>query len=219
MSDRPLVYASSSAGELPVTISLSPLKFGGDDFTLALLRDATKLHRRLGDATARAHVDALTGLGNRTWLLEQLERRVHGKEPFTLLFVDLVGFKATNDRFGHHIGDEVLQQVGQRLRAAVRDVDVSARLGGDEFVVLLPQVFNTQHVLQRARDLAHQLSGPLQLKTGSHAVRGTIGAALFPTHGTSGAALLQCADQAMYRAKRESLDFCLYGTPPRSLLA
>lgn len=217
MGDRPLVYALARDAEIPVTISLAPVKFGGDDFTLALLRDATKLHRRIGDALARADLDGLTGLGNRSWALRKLEERVQRGEPFALLFLDLVGFKATNDRFGHHVGDEVLRLVAERLRATVRDSDLAARLGGDEFVVLLPQVSEPGLLVQRATELARQLAGPLQLRSGTHAIGATIGAAVFPAQAANAAQLLQCADQAMYRAKREALDFCLYGAAPMML--
>lgn len=93
--------------------------------------------------TQLAHTDPLTGLANRRQLINQLQREYgrarRYRRPLGLLFLDLDGFKAINDRFGHMFGDEVLRHVANTMRAVLRSTDLLARLGGDEFAVLLPE--------------------------------------------------------------------------------
>ena len=217
MSDRPLIQVQTREGEeVPVTISLAPVTFEHETFTLALLRDASKLNHRLGEALAQAETDQLTTLGNRTFALRKLESFVGARAPFALLFLDLVGFKGFNDHYGHHVGDEVLRVVGQRLASAVRSQDLAARLGGDEFVVLMAGLGDGELLLSRAEAISRQLTQPLHVRSVLLPVGVTIGGALFPRHGATAELLLQSADQAMYRAKRAKQDFCLHGTEPRS---
>ena len=213
--DRPLIYAQARDGqEVPVTISLAPLKVGRDLFTLALLRDASTMHHRLGEALLLAETDPLTALGNRAFAQRKLEALAGARAPFAVLFLDLVGFKGFNDHYGHHVGDEVLRVIGQRLSSAVRSLDSAARLGGDEFVVLMAGLSDADLLLARAEAISRHLTQPLQVRSVMMPVGVTIGGALFPRHGATAELLLQSADQAMYRAKREHLDFCLHGAQP-----
>jgi diguanylate cyclase (GGDEF)-like protein len=93
--------------------------------------------------TELAHTDPMTGLANRRWLMEQLGREFSRarryRRPLSLLYLDLDGFKAINDRFGHLFGDEVLTGAGRAMKSVLRSTDLLARIGGDEFVVLLPE--------------------------------------------------------------------------------
>ena len=111
----------------------------------------------------------MTGLANRRWLMEQLGRGVlrarRYRRPLSLLYLDLDGFKAINDRFGHLFGDEVLTSAGRAMKAVLRSTDLLARIGGDEFVVLLPETaiegaYNVTAKLRKALTSYGQQLGP-----------------------------------------------------------
>ena len=127
------------------------------------------LYRQAEQMTDLAHTDPLTGLANRRWLMAQFEREFNRARryfrPLTLLYLDLDGFKAINDRFGHLFGDEVLHGAARAMSAVLRSTDTLARVGGDEFAVLLPETaldgaLNVANKLRRSlAAYSHQL-GP-----------------------------------------------------------
>lgn len=153
-----------------------------------------------------AHHDAVTGLPNRQLLAERardlLGQSVRDGMSAALLYLDLDGFKAVNDRHGHDAGDQVLAAVARTLLESVRSPDVVARVGGDEFVVLLASVNDAQEA-ERAADRIVQRIGELR-EVGSIAVAigASAGVALFPAHGERLEELVSRADAAMYAAKR-----------------
>ncbi len=106
-------------------------------------RSISALNVQAEQMTELAHTDPMTGLANRRWLMEQLGREFSRarryRRPLSLLYLDLDGFKAINDRFGHLFGDEVLTGAGRAMKSVLRSTDLLARIGGDEFVVLLPE--------------------------------------------------------------------------------
>jgi diguanylate cyclase (GGDEF)-like protein len=150
--------------------------------------------------------DPLTNLPNRRVLLESLEAATTMPPPkgrsHAVFLLDLNGFKHVNDRYGHAVGDEVLQAVVTRFRRAARSSDVFARLGGDEFAVLSCNVDET-----RARTIGERFImalGEEVLAGGTtHAIGVAIGASLFPNDGDTVEKVLRHADVAMYRAKAE----------------
>lgn len=152
----------------------------------------------------QAQHDPLTGLAN-LWLLRELTtvalaNAARQRTTAGLLFVDLDGFKAVNDRLGHATGDAVLAQVADRLRAAVRAGDTVARLGGDEFVVLLPDVDDAGEAYLVADRIVEVLRQPLPSPTGPVLLGASVGIALsWPTADID--ELLARADAAMYQAK------------------
>lgn len=150
--------------------------------------------------------DALTGLANRQLLDDVLEhalaRARRSQAKLGVAFVDLNGFKAINDRYGHDVGDQVLLAVASRLIGQVRAGDLVARLGGDEFVLVLEQVGAREDLARRARDIHASLALPLPLADHALTVTGSIGTSLFPDDGETGAELLRRADEAMYRQKK-----------------
>ena len=165
-----------------------------------LFRQNLRAERQL---RAQALTDPVTGLGNRTALVDVLENDVQrlavmGLDAF-LLFIDLDRFKAVNDAFGHPAGDELLQQVADRLRAVVPDALVIARFGGDEFAVVLGGR-DPAFALSEARRLHAALVEPYSLGGTAVAVGASIGVGICQT-GTPVAALLRDADAAMYKAK------------------
>jgi diguanylate cyclase (GGDEF)-like protein/PAS domain S-box-containing protein len=164
-----------------------------------------------------AFYDVLTGLANRRLLLEclkysidlerrddiELERRDDGKQ-LAVLMLDLDKFKNVNDRWGHLAGDELLQQVAQRIKARLRDVDMVARLGGDEFVVVLENITHSEDAARIAKTIIDDLGKPFQLTQSDDVHIGTsIGISLFPEHGKSPQILMDNADAALYQAKAQ----------------
>ena len=150
--------------------------------------------------------DPLTGLANRVLLRDHLERALarHGRAPgaVALLFVDLDDFKQVNDSFGHAAGDQILCQVAERLRAAVRGDDVVGRQSGDEFAVLLDRVLGADEATVAAERILRELRRPIQLGGRVVVVGGSIGIAVASERGSTAEDLLIQADAAMYAAKR-----------------
>jgi diguanylate cyclase (GGDEF)-like protein len=150
--------------------------------------------------------DALTGLPNRTFLLDALARalarmRRDGGHRFAVLFLDLDRFKVVNDSVGHLVGDEMLKQAGERIAGCVRAPDVVARLGGDEFAILLDQIHGPEdsfHVAQRVID---SISQPMHIAGKELFPSASVGIALSNERYRSAEELLRDADVAMYRAK------------------
>ena len=152
-----------------------------------------------------AHHDALSNLPNRLLLgvrLEHAVQRAHrSNRRLAVLFIDLDRFKDINDSLGHQAGDELLQQVAARLRAAVHEDDTVARLGGDEFVVLLEAVPDANAVRRIAERIVDRLTEPFTVRGRPLFVTASVGVSLYPDDATEAEALLQHADAAMYRAK------------------
>lgn len=204
MGSRPVLRAVHRSGRLvPVSISLCNLPLpGGEVVSVAVVHDISLLHTHLDRATLQAQTDALTGLGNRLMLSRQMQADLENERPFGVLLLDLTGFKALYDRFGHAAGDEALRVVGQRLLNLVRETDVAARLGGDEFVLLLDGLSDFDHLEDRALAVAESLARPLRLDGVTVALGVNIGGAAYPAHGDTETSLLGAADRAMYAAKR-----------------
>ena len=184
----------------------------GETLTKAM-RYAVERQRSERRLVRMALSDPLTGLPNRILFADRLEqalaRAARGvsrgrKGPrLMLMFIDLDGFKAVNDRLGHLAGDEVLVEVARRLQQEVRDSDTVARLGGDEFTVLCEGVQSDVGGVALARRLATVLSEPYATEAGEAQLSAAIGIAAAAPLQEDGAGLLRRADAAMYEAKRE----------------
>jgi len=164
--------------------------------------------KRAEEQLARlAQFDALTGLPNRNLFRDRLGQaiaRAHREGWVTAVaFVDLDRFKEINDTLGHGAGDAVLREVGERLRACLREGDTVARLGGDEFTVVLEDVGSLEEAAAVARKMLAAFEAPVALEGKDLFVSGSIGLAAYPEHGSGAEALLQHADTAMYHAKGE----------------
>jgi diguanylate cyclase (GGDEF)-like protein len=156
--------------------------------------------------------DSLTGLPNRTLLVDRLDRSIaHARRTegsCAVLFVDLDRFKEVNDTFGHAAGDRLLQAVADRLRTCVRDEDTVARLAGDEFVILLPHLRASEEVVTVAQRLLEALGQPVTVAEQRLPVAGSVGVAVYPGDGDSAVEVLGSADAAMYRAKQTPGNSC-----------
>ncbi len=151
--------------------------------------------------------DQLTGLPNRTLLLDRLalagQRAArHADKGYAVLFIDLDGFKAVNDTYGHEAGDAVLVEVARRLTSVVRSVDTAARIGGDEFVLLLEDLSEDGAPQVVADRVERALEAPMPFDGQTIRIRGSIGVATSDAGGTEAGSLLRLADEAMYREKR-----------------
>ena len=185
---------------------------------LGLMRLVVRASRRLRrQARTNRHLashDPLTGLPNRQLLrerttaaLKQADRR---RGSVALLLLDLDRFKEVNDTLGHHYGDLLLEQVGPRLNAVIRNVDSIARLGGDEFVILLAELDDPTRATAIAERVVTALSASFLLDEVSVDVEVSIGIAMSPAHGTTFDELLQHADIAMYAAKNAGNGYASY---------
>jgi diguanylate cyclase (GGDEF)-like protein len=166
--------------------------------------------------------DALTSLPNRNLLQERVNRvvrtRARDQGISALFMMDLDRFKEVNDTLGHDSGDQLLMQVGERVRGVLRDTDTVARLGGDEFAVLLP-VTSHEQAVQVATRIQQAMSEPFCICNVLLDINISIGIALFPMHGDDAETLIKRADIAMYQAKREGRGWVVYDTEtdPHSL--
>jgi diguanylate cyclase (GGDEF)-like protein len=161
---------------------------------------------RAGDEARRLSLtDGLTGLWNRRQFelraAQELERATRFGERFSIVIVDLDGFKSVNDSHGHLVGDAVLVEASHRLVTFTREVDTVARYGGEEFVLLLPQT-DLDGARKVAEKVRSELAGaPVETDVGPLTITMSAGVASHPRHGTSVDSLLRAADRALYAAK------------------
>jgi len=155
----------------------------------------------------RAHHDALTGLPNRTVLLDRIEQRIYRADRevgtnFAILFIDMDDFKLLNDSLGHGAGNQTLVRFASRVRRCVRDADTVARWGGDEFVVLLDEIRTGEDAVEVAKRIHTSLDAPVEVRGERVQLHSSIGIALGGPPPLEADALVSRADTAMYRAKR-----------------
>jgi diguanylate cyclase (GGDEF)-like protein len=161
-------------------------------------------HRSMQEAMC----DPLTGLPNRRALLQALAEASLGRlgsgEPHALLLLDLTGFKAINDRYGHPVGDRLLASIAARMQSITGARNLVARLGGDEFAVICRHFADPGDVRQLAHQLVAAIEAPIDIQGIPHRVGVGTGIALFPQDAGSVPELMRCADAALYRAKAET---------------
>jgi diguanylate cyclase (GGDEF)-like protein len=224
--DIPFIIVSGTIGE---DRAVTAMKSGAHDYILKgnlkrlipaverELREArVRQERREAEETIRrlAYQDPVTSLPNRTSFRDSVEKAVaksaQNSHSVALLLMNLDRFREVNDTLGHGLGDQLLQQVGLRLRSALFAPDVVARLGGDEFGILLPRLTaadSVEHVIRKLQDF---LQAPFMIGGIPIAVEASIGVALTPEHAEDADTLLQRADIAMYRAKQMASGYALY---------
>jgi len=175
--------------------------------TGSLLALFLKRQRAEADLQRFARYDSLTGLPNRSFFLDTLERTLsrasRQRTRSALVFVDLDGFKAVNDGLGHAAGDTVLQTMAERLRSGTRSSDLVARIGGDEFTVLVQNLARPDDAALVARGLLDRVARPCRADEHELTLSASAGISVYPDDGTDAATLLRNADLAMYRAKQE----------------
>jgi diguanylate cyclase (GGDEF)-like protein/PAS domain S-box-containing protein len=158
------------------------------------------------DARHLAYFDPLTNLPNRRMLVERLQSDLAQAKRFqrvlAVMFIDLDNFKEVNDTLGHDVGDELLQEVANRLSTCIRSGDIVSRPGGDEFIIVLPQIAQTADAAVVAEKIIKIVAEPLRIKDRVLNITASIGIALYPFNGSEEQELMKNADKAMYVAKK-----------------
>ncbi len=160
--------------------------------------------------------DVLTGLFNRRYMEEMLNREIHRAErkatPLGIIMLDIDHFKQFNDAFGHAAGDALLRELGSFLKARIRGGDIACRYGGEEFMLILPET-SLDDTRQRAEQLREEFKH-LNVQYNGQSTRSvtlSLGVAVFPEHGLTGEAVSRAADLALYQAKRGGRDRVVVG--------
>ncbi len=162
----------------------------------------------------QALFDMLTNLPNRALFSDRLWQAIligrRENQPFALIALDLDRFKEINDTLGHHVGDQVLQQVAARMRACLRESDTVARMGGDEFIILLPTISHLEGAVAVAQKILKSLKDPINIAGQALEIEASLGIAMFPEHARESEMLLRQADSAMYAAKKSQTGYAVY---------
>jgi diguanylate cyclase (GGDEF)-like protein/PAS domain S-box-containing protein len=183
-----------------------PDQTGEMRYVINVVDDVTERRRADEKIAHLAHYDALTDLPNRVLFRERIERelqRTSRGEQFALLYIDVDEFKGINDSLGHHVGDELLKSVANRIRSCTRETDHVARLGGDEFAVIQTAVRNVGDVMEFVARIQDAIRVPCECLGHQLSTDASIGIALAPQDGTDLDQLIKNADLAMYGAKAD----------------
>lgn len=189
---------------------------GKAEHYVVLLSDVSELRTQQDALVRMAHYDALTKLPNRVLLSDRLQQAIAGsrrnRSLVGILYLDLDGFKAVNDTYGHDAGDQLLVTLSDRMRSVLRDTDTLARIGGDEFVVVLGGIQSEDELPLLIQRILDKCSEPAKVK-GLHTVQvsASIGCVVYPRDGATGDQLLRYADRAMYDAKQLGKNrYCIF---------
>lgn len=200
-------YQSQSGEMLPVLQSISALLDKNSQVInyIHIFNDISESKVIEERINYLAHYDQLTDLPNRTLINRRIKKAVEkaklNEQGLAILFMDLDHFKEVNDTLGHPVGDLLLQAVGQRLKARLREQDTLGRLGGDEFLAILDHSANTEATGTVAQKIIHSLVQPFHIEGNPIQIGVSIGIAIYPKDGDTADELIKNADIAMYRAK------------------
>ncbi len=200
-----LIRRSITEDASALTVCVARMVEEGRESVRKLTSEVADYQTRLVASERRALADPLTGLCNRRGFEQQLELRVQRRKSFSLLVVDLNGFKLANDRYGHLVGDEILRQFAVELKAQFLPEDTVARWGGDEFAVIVSG--GVKEGLARADRVRHWALGEYKITIDSRTIPVNVDAALglMAWDGAeTGAELFARADKEMYRMKEKS---------------
>jgi diguanylate cyclase (GGDEF)-like protein/PAS domain S-box-containing protein len=202
------------------SLTFQPMENGG---SVLLIEDITERKNAEAKISHMARYDALTGLPNRTYFRDQIDKALgavrHSGKSCAVLFIDLDQFKQVNDTLGHPCGDQLLCAVADRLRKIARETDVVARFGGDEFVVFQSPVKHPKEAAALAKNIVKWLEEPYDIE-GHHVVIGaSIGIAITTHEAITADHLLKNADMALYRAKSDGRGTWRFFEPDMALQA
>jgi diguanylate cyclase len=197
-----------------LTVVNQALKVGIRDRTMVDHQLAAAVEQEESSRTAALH-DKLTALPNRVLFNDRLEHGIAQAKRhrwiLAVMFVDLDKFKGINDRYGHQVGDAVLQTVATRLKQNARNDDTISRFGGDEFLCVMTQLHKQNDIAMIAAKIVKAIQAPCEMHVGDVIVNpcldASIGISVFPKDGTSAPVLIKRADEAMYGAKEKKCGF------------
>lgn len=207
----PLVSSKRIVGVLTVQSYSGEIRYTDKDKTLLQFvstQIANTIERKQTEERIRhmAQYDVLTHLPNRALFSDRLQVAIakvkRDKSHMALMFMDLDKFKPVNDRYGHAVGDLLLQEVAVRVQSCVRESDTVGRIGGDEFVILLKAIKKTENALLVGEKIRAALERPVAINGLTLSISASIGIAVYPQHGLDEIQLSKSADDAMYRAKK-----------------
>lgn len=174
----------------------------------------TKLNEEKSKFEHRASHDALTAIPNRFEFFRRLNTGINEcrnrKQKLAVVYIDLDGFKPVNDQYGHHVGDELLKIISQRLETLLRTSDTVARLGGDEFSLILPGINVPADINMVVGKVLATIREPIIIEDHKITVYGSAGISVFPDHSEDTNTLCRQADEAMYKAKKQHDTFVYY---------
>lgn len=201
--------------ECPVEVLARPLEWRGSSLRILAVRDIRERKEAAARIAHLAYHDSLTGLPNRAVFAEHLAHMIEqaNGEPVAVLCLDLDGFKAVNDVYGHPVGDELLIEVSQRLRAAVGPDSLVSRLGGDEFAIVQRGGDQPNYAGQVSGRVIAALSEQFPLEQQTVRVSCSVGVAVYPDDAATPVDLVKNADMALYRAKAEGGRTCRFYEP------
>jgi diguanylate cyclase (GGDEF)-like protein len=176
------------------------------DLTKRVQDKTADLAKAQAEAVYLANHDQVTGLANRMSIRNTIQQRIDAKQAFSLLFIDLDGFKQVNDTYGHGIGDRLLMSIGQRVSSHLEVGDILARYGGDEFVLLLRDDNQCNTVNRKANAVLQLIKQPYQISTYLLGVSACIGIAQYDGTDADTDSIIHRADVAMYQAKHAGKD-------------
>lgn len=202
----PWLHRRKDGSEFQVEIASQPVERNGARATFALMHDVTEPQRLHAQLIRQAHHDVLTGLPNRAYFEDALERVLEEAElrfsKAALFCIDLDRFKQINDTYGHAAGDLCLCELANRFNDRLQGAGVLARTGGDEFMLVIGDLDKAEMAEHLATLLLYDLKDSLRLESGEVELIASIGIAVYPDDGQHAVALWRDADAAMYRAKR-----------------
>jgi diguanylate cyclase (GGDEF)-like protein len=229
----PLMTQGENLGILHLRSNSQPIpdKAGRSGFTESKVQLAMSVAEHIALALANLKLreslrsqairDPLTGLFNRRYMEESLERelrRAKRKEiPVGIIMIDIDHFKRFNDSYGHAAGDYLLRELGIFLNSLVRGEDIASRYGGEEFIIIFPEA-SREETMQRAEQIRRDVKN-LNLGNHFHAqdpMTLSVGVAMFPQHGADFDSILHSVDAALYQAKREGRDHVALASEPNS---
>lgn len=208
---NPVLYMEhklSNGERRNVEVHAAPVPFKDKVIIYSIIHDVTERKKAEEKIKYLAYHDNLTGLTNRKYFVEALEKEIISKESRTdyiaVIFIDLNGFKSINDTFGHEAGDFLLCQVGKRFKACVKSKDVVSRFGGDEFALIIYDVKNEIEVDELIKNIYKNMQLPIMMKDKALSIKASIGKSMFPGNEATVDELLNKADKEMYLVKKNT---------------
>lgn len=198
--------------QFPVKISFSQLAINNNTLVIAVVHDETTEDQHQKRIRYSAEHDLLTGLCNRTFLIEALDALLSKNKQnlhLAIFFIDLNQFKPINENYGHIVGDKLLSIAAKRISTNMRVNDIICRFGGDEFVLLVPHYLTKKQLENIAYKIINALNAKINIESKNLYISASIGIARYPENGKTTKELLDAADFAMYKAKKNKAAYCL----------